>query len=59
MTSEFIDIKNYNYRMIMRIREALGYFDNIEVNKNELQKDSPINSKEIQGSKKWTKNYKI
>lgn len=56
MTSEFIDIKDYNYRMIMRIREALGYFDNIEVRCDELQKNSSINFKEIQGNKKWTKS---
>ena len=43
----------------MRVREALGYFDNIEVNDNELQEDSSINFKRVQESKKWTKNYKI
>lgn len=56
MTSEFISIKDYNYRMIMRIREALGYFNNIEGRRNELQKNSSINFKEIQGNKKWTKS---
>ena len=56
MTSEFINIKDYNYRMIMRIREALGYFDNIGVRYDELQKNSSINFKEIQGNKKWTKS---
>lgn len=53
MTSEFINIKDYNYRIIMRVREALGYFDNIERVKDELQKDSSINFKELQGGKKW------
>lgn len=56
MTSEFINIRDYNYRMVMRIREALGYFDNIEVCYDELQKNSSINFKEIQGNKKWTKS---
>lgn len=56
MTSEFINIKNYNYRMIMRIQEALGYFDNTGVHCDELQKNSSINLKEIQGNKKWTKS---
>lgn len=37
----------------MRVREALGYFDNIERVKDELQKDSSINFKELQGGKKW------
>lgn len=55
MTSELIDIKDYNYRMIMRIREALGYFDNIGVY-NELQENSSINLEEIQGNKKWKKS---
>lgn len=59
MTSEFINIKDYNYRVIMRVREALGYFDNIEVSKNGLQKDSSINFKEIQGGKEWNNDYKI
>ncbi len=59
MTSEFIDIKDYNYRVVMRVREALGYFDNIEVCKNELQKDSSINFKEIQGGKGWNDKFKI
>lgn len=56
MTSELINIKDYNYRMIMRIREALGYFDNIGTRCDELQKNSSINFKEIQGNKKWTKS---
>ena len=56
MTSEFIDIKDYNYRMIMRIREALGYFDNIGAHCDELQENSSINFKKIQGNKKWTKD---
>ena len=56
MTSEFIRIKDYNCRMIMRIQEALGYFDNIGVRCDELQKNSSINFKEIQGNKKWTKS---
>lgn len=56
MTSEFINIKDYSYRMIMKIREALGYFDNVGVYYNELQKNSSINLEEIQGNKKWTKN---
>lgn len=56
MTSEFISIKDYNYRMIMRILEDLGYFDSIGVRCDELQKNSSINFKEIQGNKKWTKS---
>ena len=36
----------------MRIREALGYFDNIEVCYNGLQKNSSINFEEIQGNQK-------
>lgn len=56
MTSEFINIKDYNYRMIMRIREALGYFNNTGERCDELQKNSSINFKEIQGNKKWTKS---
>lgn len=59
MTSEFIDIKDYNCRMIMRIQEVLGYFDNIGVHCDELQKNSSINFKEIQGNKKWTKSWRI
>lgn len=43
----------------MRVREALGYFDNIEGVKNELQKDSSINFKELQGGKEWNNNFKI
>lgn len=56
MTSEFINIKNYNYRMIMRIQEVLGYFDNVGVHCDELQKNSSINLEKIQGNKKWTKS---
>lgn len=59
MTSEFINIKDYNYRVIMRVREALGYFDNIEVQNNGLQENSSINSKKVQGGKEWNNNYKI
>lgn len=60
MTTEFIDIKDYNYRVIMRVREALGYFDNIEVQNNELQQDSSVNFKKVQGGEEWNyNNYKM
>lgn len=53
MDSNIVNIKDYNYRFIMRVREALGYFDNIEANNNGLQKDSSINLEELQGGKRW------
>lgn len=41
----------------MRVREALGYFDNIEGVNNGLQKDSSINFKKLQSGKKWAENW--
>lgn len=40
----------------MRVREALGYFDNIEGVKDELQKDSSINLKKLYQGEKWNKS---